>query len=429
MQTWLERLYEDAAVGRLGPRNHPIIRTVVEVVHLAVVLVRETIRDRLHVRAANLAFWTAVAIVPILLLAFALTGPLGLTDATRQEVSRLLYTTFLSSSVEEVGEVLDKLLAAANLRTLGVLGILGIMSIGSQLFFNAELAYNDIFRTPVRRSRILRFTLFYAGITLVPILIAAGFILTGKLGDLPGVPGIGRLMPVMLSATVLVTAIKLLPCSPVSWRAAIMGGLLSALLFEGAKLAFWAYTDVFGSGESLQLIYGSVAFLPAFLIWLQLSWLVILFGVEVAYLVEHQNVLVDAQRRRAVDRHALRRQPDGFFALALLSTVAEHYRSGDGAVDPNDLAEILGADPRHVVHTILVLEELGFLVHTETGGVMPARPPEDIAPAEVLRGWREVAAPAVRGPATGAVRMGMAAVDSALGTRLDHLGPTGSKSS
>jgi len=422
MRSWLERLYEDAAVGRLGPRNHPIIRSVVETVHLVVVLVRETIRDRLHVRAANLAFWTAVAIVPLLLLGFALTAPLGLTEATRQEVSRLLYTTILSSSVEEVGGVLDEVLASANLRTLGVLGVIGIMGIGSQLFFNAELAYNDIFRTKVRRSRILRFTLFYAGITLGPLLIAAGFVLTGKIGDLPGAPVFSRAVPIVLSAAVLVGSIRLLPCSPVSWRAAIVGGLVSATLFEFAKIGFWAYTDLLGTRDNLTVIYGSVAFLPAFLLWLQLSWLVVLFGVEVAYLTEHRGVLVDDQRRRAMDRHAHRRQPDGFFALALISTICDHFASGAGPMTPAQLTEATGADPRHVAHTVDVLEDLGLLVATDDGGLVPGRPPERIAPAEVLRGWRGLAAPAIRGPATGAVRMGMVALDSALGGGLDHLG-------
>ena len=151
MWIWLRRLYEDAAAGRLGPTHHPGWRLLVEAVHIVVVLVQETVRDRLHVRAAMLAYWTAVAIVPLLMLGFALTGPLGLADDTRTAVRQLLYHTILASSVEDLGAALDDLILRTNLRTLGTIGVLSTMFIGSQLFFNMELAYNDIFRARVRR--------------------------------------------------------------------------------------------------------------------------------------------------------------------------------------------------------------------------------------------------------------------------------------
>ena len=86
MSTWTQRLYEDLSAGRIGPAGSPVLAGLVEGVHALVVLFRETVRDRLHVRAAMLAYWTAVAMVPILLLGFALTGPLGLGLATREAV-------------------------------------------------------------------------------------------------------------------------------------------------------------------------------------------------------------------------------------------------------------------------------------------------------------------------------------------------------
>lgn len=421
MRTWLERLYEDAAAGRLAPGHHPVFRVLIECVHIAVVLVRETMRDRLHVRAAMLAYWSSVAIVPILLLGFAMTGPMGLAADTRDAVRRLLYDTVLASSVEEVGQALDSLLLGANLGTLGVLGVLGIMLIGAQLFFNAELAYNDIFRTRVRRSRILRFTLFYAGLTLGPLLLASGFLLTAKMGDVPGSGLLHRALPLILTATLLVAALRLLPCSQVSWKAALSGGLLSAVAFELAKAGFGAYTELFGTTDNMTRIYGGLAFLPVFLLWLYVSWLVVLFGVEVAYLVQHHGSLVDAQRRLAVDRHALRRQPDGFFALAVMATVSEHYLSGRGGMGTEQISVITGTDPRHVQGVLEVLEDADLLVRSEHKHYLPARPPADISGTEVLRAWRELATPQAHGPAAGAVRIGIGAVEGMLAAGLDVL--------
>ncbi len=421
MRTWLARLYEDATAGRLGPSNHPVFKLLVDVVHVLIVLARETIRDRLHVRAAMLAYWTAVAIVPILMLGFALTGPLGLQQSTRDAVRHLLYDTILASSVEEVGAALDQLLDAASLGTLGVICVIGIMFIGSQLFFNAELAYNDIFRATVRRSWVLRFTLFYAAITMGPLLIAGGFVMTARIGAAASVPALSALLPALLSGVVFVAALRLLPCVDVSWNAALTGGGVSALLFEVAKLGFGEYLDVFGARDNLAVVYGSVAFLPVFLIWTYVVWLVVLFGVEVAFLVQHHGNLLDAQRRLAIDPHAGRRQPDAFFALGVMAVIAEHWMEGRGPVAPREIGAATGADPRHVQTVLDVLEEAGLLVETDEKRVLPARPPSDIPASAVLAAWRDRAAPEVHGPASGVVQMALSAVDHAVAGRLDAL--------
>lgn len=305
MLCWLRKLYEDAASGRLG--HGRISGVLVELTHAAIVIVRESRHDRLAVRAAMLAFWTAVAIVPILLLGFALLGPLGLAETTGQAVRHLLYQTILAKSVEEVGRAIDQLLEATSLRTLGIVGIAGILLIGSQLFFSAELAYNDIFQSRVRRSRLLRMMQFYAAITLAPLGVAAGFLAGARL-EADFAPGLlTRGVPVLITATVLVAAIRLLPGRRPGWMPSLAGGLVSATLFEIAKSGFGAYTDLLGTRHSMARIYGSVGFLPVFLLWLYLSWWVVLFGVELAWFLEYRHSLVEAQRRRAVDPHAGRR--------------------------------------------------------------------------------------------------------------------------
>ena len=388
---------------------------LLEGVHVAMVLAQETMRDRLHVRAAMLAYWTAVAIVPLLMLGFALTGPLGLGESTRDAVRQLLYDTILASSVEELGAALDDLILRTNLNTLGAIGVLSTMFIGSQLFFNMELAYNDIFRARVDRSWILRFILFYATLTLGPVLLAGGMVLSAKIGaDADHIPLGATLLPLAASTPVFVLALRLLPCSDVNWRAAIAGGVVTAVLFESAKLGFGVYLDVFGTRDNLAVIYGSVAFLPVFLIWTYLSWLVILFGVEVAYFVQHQSALLDAQRRVAVDRFARRRSPDGFFALAVMEELIERYRDGAGPPKASSLADSLRANPRHVLTVVDVLKDAGLVVMTDDRRIVPACSFERITPSRILHAWRDHAAPTIRGTRAAAVHTAFAAVDRAL---------------
>lgn len=392
MLKWLERLYVDIAAGRRGP-SQPAMRWLAETMHVCVVLWRESREDRLPVRAAMLAYWTAVAIVPILLLGFSLIGPLGLGDASRDAVRRLLYDTILAESVEDVGSALDTLLSSADVRTLGIVGIVGFMAIGSQLYFNAELAYNDIFRTRVRRSLMLRFALFYAGITLAPTLVAAGFVLTASMPD--QVTVFRRGLPVLLTAMALVSAIRLLPSRDVSWRSSIIGGLFSAVAFEAAKSGFGTYTALMGTRDSLASIYGSLAFLPVFLLWLDVLWMTVLVGVEVAFLSEHYDLLITAQRHAVGDPFIAHRHPDSMFALAVMGLVARAWLDGDAPVHVDHLVALAGTDPRHVHSVLDSLEDSGLIVETDGKHYMPASPPQTMSAATILSRWRATTAPSV----------------------------------
>ncbi len=397
MFAWLERLYRELAQGSL-PADNRVARVLLELMHVAVVTLREARRDRLPVRAAMLAYWTAVAIVPILLLGFTLTGSLGLAQGTRDAVRRLLYHTVLADSIEDVGDALDTLLEGANLSAMGIVGVATVMLVGAQLYFNAEQAYNDVFQTRLKRSFLLRITLFYAGITLAPTFIAAGFVATAML---PGQVNLfGRTLPVMLTATALVGAIRLLPCREVSWKASLVGGVFSALAFEIAKVAFGTYTDVMGTRDSLAGIYGSLAFLPVFLLWLYVLWLVVLVGVELAWLVEHYQVLIGAQRRAVTDPFDRHRHPDALFALGLMGTIARHWLDGLGPIGIDLLVQGSGADPRHVRTTLDVLEDTGLLMQSEDKRFLPAQPPQQLTGAQIIAAWRTAVSPPVSEHAT-----------------------------
>jgi len=221
-----------------------------------------------------------------------------------------------------------------------------------------------------------------------------------------------------------VSAIRLLPCTQVSWKSALSGGLASAFLFECGKLGFGAYIDLLGARDNLTRLYGSVALLPVFLVWTYVLWMILLFGVEIAFLVSNHGSLIEAQRRLAVDPHARRRQPDGFFAVGVMAVIAQHYLSGRGAMDVSEVIAATGADPRHVHLCLDVLEDVGLLVESDAKRYIPARPPERIPASEVLWAWRTHAAPEAYGPAAGAIRVVLSAVDVALAGNLDILART-----
>ena len=390
MSSWLQKRYEQLH-AEVESGRYP--KWIVELAHAMAILGKESIRDRLHVRAAMLAYWTCVALVPLLLLGFAMTGPLGLTETTRDAVRDLLYSSILAQSVEDVGGLLDQLLDATQLKTLGLVGVLGVMFIGSQLFFSTELAYNDIFKTRVQRSWLLRFTLFYAAITLTPMVVATGFIMSARAGIGSSGTAFDLMAPWLLTTLVLISGIRLLPCKSVGWRAAISGGVLSASLFESAKFLFGAYTHMVGTAENMSLIYGGMSFLPIFLLWIYLVWLLVLFGVEIAYLVDNYDPLIERQRRLVRDPYTLDRRADARLAIATMILVAQRFLRDEGPMPASILAEATGASPAHVDDCMHLLTEAGLLVRVEQGPVTLAQPPGHIRLFDINRAWRERTGP------------------------------------
>ena len=390
MQLQLRRLYTFIN-SRLDKRW---TRPLLVVVLFSVAIWRQAVRDRLPIRAAMLSYWTTVAIVPMLLLAFAMTGAVGLASG---QVRNLMYEVLLSSSIEDVGSSIDSFLSSTSLGTLGVVGVFSIMLIGAQLYFQAEKAYNDIFYCRPRQSLVTRFFGFYAALTLGPLIIAGGFVVTEQLTNVPQasvfIDIINYVLPSLMTAVAFVGAIRFLPSTHVTWRSALWGGLTSALLFEAAKRGFGSYTELLGTKDSMALIYGSLGLLPVFLLWLNVLWTIVLVGVEVAYVREHWALLVEQQRQWVLDPHAEKRHPDVFFALAVMHVICSRYLDGKGDSTADQITDTLGADARHVQMTLERLEDARLLIETDDSGYMPTRPLDRTPTRMVVGAWRKVTAP------------------------------------
>ena len=393
MKRWLANIYRQAASGELPLTESKWAKQLLDMVHVSIIVVQQTAQDRLHVRSATLSYWTAVSIVPLLVLAFALTGPLGLQAATVETLRELLYERVLVQGVDEVGTTLDSLLLAVDLGTVGLFGVLGLMFISSQIYFHAELAYNDVFSCRLHRGWIVRFLIFNATILMGPILIAAGMVLSAQLPTT--VTAWAHLLPIMMTALALSGAIKLLPNTPVRWRSALVGGLVSAAMFEAAKWGFGAYTELLGTKDNMTRLFGSVAFLPVFLLWLNVLWMVVLMGVELAYVTENRSQLLDVQRELAADPHAHRRHPDGLFAVGVL--VALTQVASDGTATEAQIAQTAGVPRHHVATALEVLEDAGVVTREDNSRWKSAHPPYEITAGEVLRAWHGLATPRWQG--------------------------------
>lgn len=392
MSDRLDQLYRHV-VRR--PTTPPLMRRALMT---GALLAREVVRDHVHVRAATLAYWSLVAIVPALLLAAAVLQPLG--PEAGAPIRELLFNALLAGAVRNVGTTVDGWLSQVDVASLGIIGIIAVVFTASRIYFSVEEAYNALWNVRSKRSLIRRLALFYAVLTLGPLFIALGFALTGSIQEAVGIASLRLALPLLLTTTVFVGAIRALPDTDVRWGPALVGGVLSAMLFEIAKVGFNAYVNVLGAGDAASAIYGSLGLFPVFLLWLYLLWTIVLFGVEVAYVVQRRDVLFEAEARLLEGDGQERRHPDALFALQCLLVVARRYAAGDGPTTEPAVTLSLHSEPTHVRKALETLEDAGVLAESLTG-YLPAQPLERVTLRDVIVRYRALTRPSVAEDAVG----------------------------
>ncbi|MBP6741478.1 MAG: YihY family inner membrane protein [Deltaproteobacteria bacterium] len=332
--------------------------------------------------ASSLAYQTALALVPLLAVGLALLKSSGQLGAGSTLVEFLVQQLFPSSAdgraeiVSRLSQFSDKIAAGA----VGSFGLVTSIAVGFFLFLSVESIWNRIWESQRERTYVERFLLFYTGITLLPFVVAVSFLHTASLF---GKYAFTRLfLSVFSTALVLSLANRLVPTLRVRWKAAIAGGVTAAIILEVTKFGMGLYlTFVTGSYRS---IYGALGVLPLFLLSIYVSWLILLWGVEVSRAVQRLPLL-----RRSLERgDSPNEDPSivitGQLAARLLCDVARHFKDGNKHLSIYDIQRRHGL-PESIVQRVMKHLATNGLVLPYEDGFLLARPPEAIRLHEVLR--------------------------------------------
>ncbi|MHA3902658.1 YihY family inner membrane protein [Castellaniella sp. WN] len=314
--------------------------------------------------ASSLTFTTVLAIVPMLAVVLALFTAFPLFAEFHKALETFLGESLLPPSVSDtIMRYLNQFAAQASGLTAVGGAFLVVTSI--LLIMTIDEAFNEIWNVARQRPMRQRLLVYWAIISLGPILMGASLWASsvlareslGYIGNLP--EGIGlllNLVPLLMSVLGFTALFVFVPNCRVLWRDAALGGLGTTAVLAVMKAGFTAYLTRF---PSYTVIYGAFATLPIFLLWIYLSWLVVLMGATVASLLPalrlHRWVLQRQVGAQAVDALGILRvlwrargaQPPG----RSLGYLEKHLR-----VHPDALRDILGA-----------LRELGYAVPVADG--------------------------------------------------------------
>ncbi len=238
--------------------------------------------DRCSEHAAALTYMSLFALVPLLTLLFTMASMMPASEGLEQSIQDLLFTHLMPETGNEIQTYLADF--ATQARRLTGPGIAFLLVTAVLMLRNIENAFNTIWRAPKNRSPISSFLLYWAMLSLAPLTIGIALALGTYLSSFSqmftelDIFGAGTLLlgfvPLLLSAAGFTLLYLAIPNCQVPFKHTLIGGMAAALAFNAARSMF---TDLM-VGSNYTLIYGTFAAVPLFLLWIYLSWNIVLTG-------------------------------------------------------------------------------------------------------------------------------------------------------
>ncbi len=308
--------------------------------------------------AAALTYLSLFALVPLMTVVYSVFSLIPAFDGVAEQLQVLLFNHFVPESGQELRAYLAEF--SSHARSLTGVGVGMLVVTAYWMLANIEKTFNDIWGVPRARKGIASFLLYWAVLSIGPLLLGAGlaintYLLSLKLVfreyDALGLSSlVFQVLPFVLMALAFTLLFAAVPNCRVPLRHALIGGVMTALMFHLLKELFSAVV----ARSSFQLVYGAFAAVPLFLLWMNLVWTVVLAGA----------ILV-----RTLAERAYRTKEDTFSdmhaALACLELLHERSRRG-GTLSDADCFR-LGLGVVHWQRLRSLLERARWLAPTNSG--------------------------------------------------------------
>jgi len=408
--------------------------------HFCVLVGKSFVRNRCPVRAAALSYATLLALIPMLAVAISVTSSL-LKDEGEKEiyafidkvVSNLMPPATLNTSSgaaaldlsphysvpltltnavavstvadggergtavqKEAARRIHEFIQNTQSSTLGVVGMLLLVFVAIRMLANIEETFNDIWGVTRGRSWSSRIILYWATITLGPLLLAGALGLASSphfqatKGVVSGTV-LGsfafELLPLGLLWVLFALTYQLVPNAKIHFGAALIGGIVAGSLWHLNNVFGFLYVSRVVTNSQ---IYGSLGLVPVFMAGLYLSWLILLFGAQVAYAFQNRQAYLQDKLVENVNQRGRE-----FIALRLMTCIGQRFLGGQPPVTLSNISADLGIPTRLAQQVLQPLLATQLVVETggNEPGYSPARPLESISAYNILRALRWGGAP------------------------------------
>ena len=344
-------------------------------------LVKELIGGQLNLRAMSLVYTTLLSIVPLLAVSFSVLKGFGVHN----KIEPLLYNLLTPLGPNGV-EITDRIIGFVENVKVGVLGSIGVVLLiytVIALIQKIESAFNFVWQIDHLRSLSQRVSNYLSVILIGPVLIfsAVGFtatvLNTETAQQLVSIEPFGTLMfygselvPYILVCLAFTLIYIFIPNTHVQFTAALVGGVIAGVLW---KITGWGFAAFIASSSKYAAIYSGFAIVIMLLIWMYLSWLILLVGSQIAYFVQHPKYMT-LHREPMVLSNRMREQ----LALQVMYLVGYNYYHGKVAWTLDHFVDYLDLPGEPVLRTIRTLVDAGYLIEIDNDGTPAYLPLHDI---------------------------------------------------
>ncbi len=381
-------LWEGEAAGLAG-----LPRRLLRVILLAA---QGLLRNRAWLQASTLAYATILALIPLLALFFAIFKGLGLQ---RLLASQLMDR--LSPGSQEFANQIIEYIETTQVTSLGVFGVVFLLAALVVLMSNVERAFNCTWQVPQTRPWHRKFSDYLSIFLIFPVLMAVAISLSSGLLSQPDIRRfLFDLLPkIFYSATIWLFSLGLLwvaftfiylvmPNVRVRFRAALLGGVVGGSLWQLAHTIFAWFQ---GMATYYNAIYGALYHLLFLVIWMFWSWLVVLYGNEVAFAYQNRDwLLLQLKRPEAPDLPV-----DEHLALAVLIQVAARFEKQQPLLTGDDLERLLGGNGSLAAGVAEMLKDNNLVLEVTPSApegscsYLPAMPLDQMTVGQVLHDLRQ----------------------------------------
>ena len=389
MPTVLERL-EDGLFQRsrtMRPPWGPVLRLL----RYPVAIVRDWLQGEIPVRAMSLAYTTLLSLVPLLVFSFAILKGIGAST----DLHFILHQFFrpLGLASNQLTESLLEFVANMRGDVLGSLGLAFLAYTVITTIQKVDTSFNFVWRVQHARNFARRFAEYLSVMIAGPILLAVALGLLGSALHSPtarwldsiaplawAVTGVARVAPYVIVSAVFVFMYMFIPNIRVEARAAFIGGVTAGVVWA---LVGKIFTSILVSSSTLVAIYSGFAIVLSTLIWVYLSWLILLLGATLAFYVQFPQYLPHGHTALALDASA-----HESIGVSVMYLVARDYLSGAAGWNAARLADTLDVPAAALAPVVTSLEKAKLLVATEKDCFLPGRDPHSIKLSDIVETLR-----------------------------------------
>jgi len=341
--------------------------------------------DKCPMRASSLTYFSLLSIVPVIAVAFAIAKGFGLENILENQIQEAL-----AAQKEVTVYLLDfskSMLSSTKGGALAVISVIFLFYTVIRLFHQIETSFNIIWKVEKSRNFIRKFTDYLTIILIAPVLIivsgSANIYITTFLKDFitddgiisvvsPFIVILLKLLPYIVIWILFTLVFLIMPNKKVKFSHALIAGIIAGTVYQ---LVQFYYMNVQVGFSRYNAIYGSFAALPLFLIWMQMSWLIVLFGAEIATSIENLNIFGHKK-----DYKLLSIAKKRVLHLIILKKIVDDFKNSEKPASIEQLSNEMKVPINYVEHITDELSEISIISKTiDNNKNICFQPAKDIA--------------------------------------------------